>query len=240
MAPAPETERTDAIARIIVAEDDRKQAALLRAYLERDGHAVHVVHDGRAALDETRRRSPDLLLLDLMLPRVDGLDVCRALRPASRVPIIMVTARRDEDAALLGFDLGADDYVTKPYSLPQLVARVRAVLRRAAADAAAEPVRIGGLSIDRERCEVAVDGRLVELTPRELALLEALAERPGRVLSRRALLEEIAGFDHYALERTIDMHVANLRRKLEDDPSQPRYVLTVKGRGYKLADEAAG
>ncbi len=225
------------MARIVVVEDDARQAALVRAYLERDGHAVYVAPDGRAGLDAIRRVRPDLVVLDLMLPKVDGLDVCRALRAESAVPIVMVTARSTEEDALLGFDLGADDYVTKPYSMRQLVARIRAVLRRSGAERSiAGAIVIDGLRLDSERCEVSIDGRDVELTARELALLETLASRPGRVWSRRELLEEIAGFDHYAMERTIDMHVANLRRKLEVDPTVPRYLLTVKGRGYKLAD----
>lgn len=226
------------MARIIVAEDDHKQADLVRSYLEREGHSVVVCPDGRAALEEIRRRQPDLVLLDVMMPHLDGLDVMRIVRAESKVPIIMVTARVAEDDQLLGFDLGADDYVTKPYSMRQLVARVRAVLRRTGtADEAPETIAVGGLSIDRERAEVRIDGRPVEVTPRELAILETLGEKPGRVYSRQQLLDAIAGFDHYALERTIDMHVVNLRRKIETDPSQPRYLLTVKGRGYKLAEE---
>ncbi len=225
------------MARIIVAEDDVRQADLLRTYLERDGHVVRVVHDGMAALEECRARTPDLMLLDLMMPRLDGLDVCRVVR-AEGIPtaVIMVTARVGEDDQVAGLDLGADDYVAKPYSMRQLMARVRAVLRRSGAGAGEAAVSVGGLVIDRERCEVKVDGRLVELTPRELSILEALAAKPGRVLSRQHLMEEAAGFDHYALERTVDMHVVNLRRKIEADPTAPVYLLTVKGRGYKLAD----
>lgn len=227
------------MARIIVAEDDHKQADLLRSYLTREGHVVAVVHDGVAALDEVRARRPDLLLLDLMMPRMDGLDVCRIVR-AEQIPtsIIMVTARVGDDDHVAGLDLGADDYVSKPYSMRQLMARVRAVLRRAGVEEPDRVVSVDGLLIDRDRCEVRVDGTTVELTPRELSILEALASKPGRVLSRQQLLEEAAGFDHYALERTVDMHVANLRKKIEADPTNPRYVLTVKGRGYKLAESS--
>lgn len=227
------------MARIIVAEDDHKQAELLRSYLVRDGHVVAVVHDGAAALEEVRSRRPDLVLLDLMMPRMDGLDVCRVIR-AEQIPtaVIMVTARIGDDDHVAGLDLGADDYVAKPYSMRQLMARVRAVLRRAGVEEAATVVTVDGLHLDRERCEVRIDGRVIELTPRELSILEALAAKPGRVMSRQQLLEEAAGFDHYALERTVDMHVVNLRRKIETDPANPRYVLTVKGRGYKLAEPA--
>jgi DNA-binding response OmpR family regulator len=227
------------MARIIVAEDDPKQAQLLRSYLERDGHFVVVVGDGATALDEIRARKPDLVLLDVMMPRLDGLDVCRVIR-AERIPsaVIMVTARSGDDDHVLGLDLGADDYVAKPYSMRQLMARVRAVLRRGGESDTPAVVRVAGLQIDSERCEVRVDGTSVELTPRELAILETLASKPGKVFSRRQLLEEAAGFDHYALERTVDMHVVNLRRKIEADPTTPVFVLTVKGRGYKLIDPA--
>ena len=228
------------MSRIIIAEDDTKQADLVRSYLERDGHSVIVTHDGRAALDEVRRRAPDAVLLDVMMPKVDGLDVCRVLRlEHPQIAVIMLTARASEDDQLLGFDLGADDYITKPYSMRQLVARVRAVLRRTGSTPDIDLIHVGALMVDRERCEVRVDGRVVELTPRELSILEALGSRPGKVFTRQQLLEEAAGFDHYALERTVDMHVMNLRRKIETDPAAPQYVLTVKGRGYKLA-EAVG
>jgi DNA-binding response OmpR family regulator len=225
------------MSRIIIAEDDHKQSDLVRSYLERDGHSVIVTHDGRAALDEVRRRAPDAVILDVMMPEVDGLDVCRVLRVEHpQIAVIMLTARASENDQLLGFDLGADDYITKPYSMRQLVARVRAVLRRTVGAAGADLIQVGSLLVDRERCVVRVDGRVVELTPRELSILEALGAKPGRVLSRQQLLTESAGFDHYALERTVDMHVMNLRRKIEADPAAPVYVLTVKGRGYKLAE----
>ncbi len=227
------------MARIVVAEDDRKQAALVRAYLERDGHTVVVAPDGRRALDEVRRRRPDLVVLDVLMPGLDGRDVLRVLRHEGGTPVILVTALSTEEDQLLGFDLGADDYVTKPYSPRQLIARVRAVLRRSGAVAGAVTtgtIRVGDLEIDRERCEVRVTGRLVDVTARELALLEALGEQPGRVLDRRTLLEAIAGFDSDALERTVDTHVLNLRRKIEPDPRRPRYLVTVTGRGYKLDD----
>lgn len=225
------------MASILVAEDDTKQAELLRAYLTKDGHAVTVVHDGRAALDALRTSDPDLLVLDVMMPLLDGRDVLRVTRGERRAAVIMVTALSAESDQLLGFDLGADDYVTKPYSPRQLVARVNAVLRRTAPAQQPSPaVVIGALSIDGERFEARRDGRVLALTPREFRLLQTLASQPGRAFSRAELLEAIAGFDSFALERTIDMHIMNIRRKVEADPSAPTHLLTVKGRGYKLDD----
>lgn len=225
-------------ARILIAEDDRKQADLVRRYLEREGHAVVMAHDGREALDEARTRRPDLLVLDLMLPRVSGLDVCRILRAESDVAIVMLTARSTEDDLLLGLDLGADDYVTKPYSPRELVARVRAVLRRSGAQDGPEgqPHKIGDLVVDPARHQVHVGDRLVDVTASEFRVLECLAAAPGRVFSRRRLLEDAFGLDHYVQERTIDVHVMNLRRKIETVPALPEYLLTVYGVGYKLAE----
>lgn len=231
-------------ARILVAEDDQKQAELIRRYLEREGHAVVIARDGRAALDEARARHPDLVVLDVMMPRVDGLDVCRILRMESHTPIVMVTARATEDDVLLGLDLGADDYITKPYSPRELVARVRAILRRGAGRCEPTPIQVGPLRVDPLRHEVRLDGTLIELTPAEFRLLECLAAEPGRAFTRQRLLETVFGFDHYALDRTVDVHVMNLRRKIEPDPARPAFVLTVFGVGYKLSDaqvaEAAG
>lgn len=226
------------MARILVAEDDPNQRRVLEAYLEREGHSVVSVADGRAALDEARSRQPDLVILDLMMPRVDGLDVCRVLRAVSDVPIIMVTAKSTEDDLLLGLDLGADDYLTKPYSPRELMARVRVLMRRhnLTAHQESDSTVIGDLVIDRNRHEVRLGTTVVDLTPREFDLLAALAEEPGRAFSRRELLDRSVGFDHYALERTVDMHIANLRKKVEFDPTRPTYVVTVKGRGYRLED----
>ena len=222
--------------RILVAEDDPKQAVLIRLYLEREGPAVVVVGDGRQAIDQARRRAPDLVLLDLMMPRVDGLDVCRVLRRDSNVPIIMLTARSTEDDMLLGLDLGADDYIAKPFSPRELVARVRTLLRRAGGGNAAEVIEIGALRIDRARHEVRIDGDSVEVTPKEFAVLATLAGDPGRVFTRQTLLEAAFGFDYEGLERTIDVHVANLRKKIELDPADPMLLLTVYGVGYKVPD----
>jgi DNA-binding response OmpR family regulator len=231
----------DMPARILVAEDDLKQAELIRRYLEREGHLTVVVHDGRAAIDEARRRSPDLLVLDVMMPKVDGLDVCRVLRAdrdtGADVPIIMLTARSTEDDLLLGLDLGADDYLTKPYNPRELVARVRTVLRRTRSRSEDEVYRVGELEIDPVRHEVRLVGSLVEVTPAEFKILACLAASPGRAFSRQQLLEHAFGFDHYVFDRTIDVHVMNLRKKIEPSSGPPAYLRTVYGVGYKLADK---
>jgi DNA-binding response OmpR family regulator len=225
-------------ARILVAEDDPKQANLVRVYLEREGHSVLLVSDGRAALDRCRARRPDLIVLDVMMPVVDGLDVCRILRAESDVPILLLTARTTEDDVLLGLDLGADDYVTKPYSPRELAARVRALLRRAGAVGPDDQavLRVGDLEIDAGRFEVRVGGRVVTLTAKEFGILEVLAGTPGRAFTRAQIIDRAFGFDHYVLERTVDAHVMNLRRKIEADPAEPRYVQTVHGRGYRMAE----
>ncbi|MFF1818840.1 response regulator transcription factor [Kribbella sp. NPDC058245] len=220
-------------ARILIAEDDVKQAELIRRYLEREGHLTVVVHDGRAAIDEARRRSPDLLVLDVMMPKVDGLDVCRVLRADGDVPIIMLTARSTEDDLLLGLDLGADDYVTKPYNPRELVARVRTVLRRTRSRGEGEVYRVGALEIDPSRHEVRLTDELVEVTPAEFKILACLAASPGRAFSRQQLLEHAFGFDHYVFDRTIDVHVMNLRKKFGGST----YLKTVYGVGYKLTDK---
>ncbi len=221
---------------ILVAEDDLKQAELVRRYLERDGHSVVVVHDGRAAIDEARRRNPDLLLLDVMMPKVDGMDVCRVLRAESDVPIVLLTARSTEDDVLLGLDLGADDYITKPYSPRQMVARVRTILRRVqrTRTSGATVLRVGDLVVDPVRHEVTLSAEPVDCTPAEFRLLAALAAEPNRAFTRGQLLQRAYGVDGFITERTIDVHVMNLRRKLEPRPSQPRLLLTVYGIGYKL------
>lgn len=230
---------------IVLADDDPKHADLIHRYLEREGHSVRVVHDGRAALDEIRRRMPDLVVLDWMMPRTDGLDVCRVLRRESDVPVLMLTARAEEDDLLLALDLGADDYMTKPCSPRELVARIRTLLRRAGHTAApgagaaqqAEPVLVvGSLVVDPARFEVRVDGRLTDCTPGEFRVLEVLVSAPGRVFTRKQILEHLHGIDRYVTTRTVDGHVMNLRRKIERDPTRPELLLTVYGVGYKVAD----
>ena len=228
--------------RILVAEDDTKQAELIRLYLEREGYSVLVTHDGRTALDQIRTRQPDLVILDWMMPHMDGLDVTRVVRQESDVPIIMLTARSTEEDLLLGLDLGADDYLTKPFSPRELTARVRTVMRRRAPQATAEEaLRIGGLLVDPVRHQASVDGKEIEITPKEFAIVEAMARNPGRAFTRTQLLQQAFGFDYEGLERTIDVHILNLRRKLEPDPGNPVYLLTVYGVGYKMAelDDAA-
>ena len=224
--------------KILVVDDDPKTAELLRLYLDREGYQALVAHDGRQALDLARQRRPDLIVLDLMLPMVDGLDVCRILRAESRVPIIMLTAKTTEDDKLLGLDLGADDYVTKPFSPREVVARVRAVLRRVdATDQAPRAARFGELAVDFASHSARLGGAPLHLTPKEFKLLETLVRQPGRAFSRLELLEQVFGFDYEGLERTVDVHVMNLRKKIESDPAQPIYILTVYGVGYKFAEE---
>ncbi len=222
--------------RILVAEDDPKQAELIKLYLEREGYAVAITNDGRAALEEARRLAPDLVLLDVMMPRVDGLDVCRILRYESDVPIVMLTARSTEDDMLLGLDLGADDYITKPFSPRELVARLRTVLRRSTTTDSPQRLTVGELVVDTARHEAERDSRRLDCTPKEFAILAALAAAPGRAFTRMQLLEAAFGFDYEGLERTVDVHVANLRKKLEDDAADPQYLLTVYGVGYKMND----
>jgi len=222
---------------VLVVDDEPKIAQLARDYLEHAGMRVVTATDGRAALRAVGREHPDLVVLDLRLPDMDGLDVTRTLRKTSAVPIIMLTARDDESDKLIGLELGADDYMTKPFSPKELVARVRAVLRRGAlAQAAGESLRIGELLIDPGRMLASVGGRPVDLTATEFQLLMALARSPGRVFTRSQLLDALHGVAAEAYERAIDAHVKNIRRKLEPDPRRPQYVLTVYGVGYKLAE----
>ena len=223
-------------ATILVVDDERKIRDLVRSYLEREGYAVLVADSGQGALEALERANPDLVVLDLMLPDVSGEEVARSVRSHSDVPIIMLTAKAGEDDRVAGLRLGADDYLVKPFSPRELVARVEAVLRRASGGAANGAMSLdeGRLVIDRESREVAVDGAAVELTRSEFDLLHALASRPGRVYSRYELITKVQGYDYEGYERTIDAHVKNLRRKLGDDPRHPRYVLTVMGVGYKF------
>ena len=226
---------------ILVVDDEPKIATLARDYLEHAGFAVLTAGDGLSALTTIRQRRPDLVVLDLGLPGLDGLDLTRELRRDSTIPIVMLTARDDELDKLLGLELGADDYLTKPFSPRELVARVRAVLRRADRPLeAAETIRAGDVVLDLPRMRTEVGGPAVELTPTEFQLLATLAARPGRIFTRSQLLDALHGVAFETYERAIDSHIKNLRRKLEPDPRRPRYVLTVYGVGYRFADDRAG
>lgn len=221
---------------VLVADDDVKTVDLIRLYLEKDGYRVLTAYDGRQALEVARGKMPGLIILDLMLPRIDGLDVCRILRSESKVPIIMLTAKTTEEDKLLGLNLGADDYVTKPFSPRELVARVRAVLRRMISEDETGPPELssGELVVDFVRHEARLAGEPVHLTPKEFKLLETMIKQPGRVFSRLELLEHAFGFDYGGFERTVDVHVMNLRKKIEPNSSSPRYIQTVHGIGYKF------
>jgi DNA-binding response OmpR family regulator len=225
---------------ILIVEDEPQIAGLVRDYLEHAGFAVLTAGDGNGGLVLARTRHPDAIVLDLGLPRIDGLDVIRALRRDSAVPIVILTARGDETDRVTGLELGADDYVVKPFSPKELVARVRAVLRRVEARANPEELILAGdLELDLARRRVTAGSRRVDLTPTEFSLLATLAREPGRVWTRSQLLDAVHGFSLETYERAIDGHVRNLRRKLEADPASPRYVRTVHGVGYALAEADA-
>ncbi len=226
--------------RVLVVDDDAKTVELVKLYLNRDGYKVEVAYDGVEALRLAREVRPDLIVLDLMLPGFDGLQVCRTLRQESDVPIIMLTARTTEEDKLKGLGLGADDYVTKPFSPRELAARVRAVLRRLpdeSLERGPQEAKVGDLTVHFLRHEVLYKGRLLELTPVEFKLLGVLVREPGRTFSRGQLIEKVLGYDFDGFDRTIDVHILNLRRKLELDPSHPQLIKTVYGAGYKLAGE---
>jgi len=222
---------------ILVVDDEPRIAEIARDYLERAGFKVTTTGSGADALAFARSRRPDLIVLDLGLPHVDGLDVTRTLRRQSSVPIIMLTARVDESDKLIGLELGADDYVTKPFSPKELVARVRAVFRRIdAAPERGDIIRAGEVTLDKRRMQASVGAQSIDLTSTEFELLATLASQPGRVFTRAQLLDAIRGVEVESFDRAIDAHVKNVRRKLEPDPRNPRYVLTVHGVGYKFAD----
>ena len=225
------------MATILVVDDEPKITRLVRDYLESAGFAVATAADGHEALMRVRTEHPDLVVLDLGLPQLDGLDVTRRLRREADVPIIMLTARDDETDKLIGLELGADDYVTKPFSPRELVARVRAVLRRRDRGDVDDVLRVGELELDVPRMRLEVAGRVAELTATEFTLLAAMARQPGRVFTRAQLLDAIHGVAFESYERAIDAHVKNVRRKIEPMPHDPRYLLTVYGVGYRLADD---
>jgi two-component system alkaline phosphatase synthesis response regulator PhoP len=220
--------------KVLVVDDDVKTVELVRLYLNRDGYQVLTAYDGVEALRLARESYPDLIILDLMLPDIDGLEVCRTLRHESDIPIIMLTAQTTDQDKLTGLDLGADDYVTKPFSPKELAARVRAVLRRLPGERGPEEIKSGELSMNFTTHEAWFGGRPLNLTSVEFKLLGILAKEPGRVFSRANLIEEALGYDFEGFDRTIDVHILNLRRKLEPDPSHPIYIKTVYGVGYKF------
>jgi two-component system alkaline phosphatase synthesis response regulator PhoP len=222
--------------RVLVVDDDVKTVELVKLYLKREGFETLAAYDGVEGLNLARKGSPDLIVLDLMLPDLDGFEVCRTLRHESDVPIIMLTARTTDRDKLTGLDLGADDYVTKPFSPKELAARVRAVLRRLPGERGPDELTCGELTMNFGKHEAWFAGEPLELTGVEFKLLGALVKEPGRVFTRASLIEEALGYDFEGFDRTIDVHVLNLRRKLESDRGHPRYIKTVYGVGYKFTD----
>jgi two-component system alkaline phosphatase synthesis response regulator PhoP len=222
---------------VLIVDDERKLVHGLVAYFRQAGFETLTAYDGRTALEIARRDQPDLILLDLMLPELDGMQVCQQIRRSSAVPIIMLTARVEEADMLSGLEIGADDYITKPFSPREVVARARAVLRRASGAMHPPAVLRGGdVVLDADRRSVQVAGRAVELTPTEFDLLAALMRNAGRPLSRAQLLDATQGDEYLGYDRTVDAHIKNLRRKIEPDPANPRHILTVFGVGYKFTD----
>ena len=222
---------------VLIVDDDIKLVELLQVYFQKDGFIVYTAYDGLSALKIARDKQPDILVLDVMLPGMDGWDICRTLRRDSEVPILMLTARDEESDRLVGLELGADDYVTKPFSPKEVVARAKAILRRTKrATVKSESIRMGDVVIDLEQYQVTKGGQAIELTPTEFKILELLAANPGRVFSRLQIVEQIQGYSFEGYERTVDAHVKNLRRKIEDNPKEPVYVHTVYGVGYRMAD----
>lgn len=230
---------TDETTRIVVVDDEVPLVGLVARYLEREGYEVHPAHDGEEALEVIERTDPDLIVLDLMLPGVDGLEVCRRVRTFSDAYIIMLTAKAEEVDRIVGLQVGADDYLTKPFSPRELVARVQAMLRRPRVDRAdsQHDVRtFGGLTIDPRAREVTLDGEPVDLTKLEFDLLERLSAEPRVVFSRGQLLDRVWGSAEFRDEHVVAVHIANLRRKLDDDPDDPRYIRTVRGVGYRMGE----
>ena len=224
--------------RVLVVDDEKKIVDIVKAYLERDGFSVVTAYDGRSAIEAVRRSSPDIIILDLMLPEISGLDVCRELRKESDIPVVMLTARDEITEKIVGLELGADDYITKPFDPKELVARVRAILRRSDSRVIPEKViKIADIEISVEKRSVTRGGKLLDLTPFEFDLLKVMAEHPGRVFSRMKLLDRVQGEAYEAYERTIDSHIKNLRKKIEQNPKKPGHIITVYGVGYKIEGE---
>ena len=225
---------------VLIVEDDPDTVNLVGLYLKRDGHKVLSARDGLAGLRLAREAKPDVIVLDIMLPRLDGMEICRTLREESSTPIIMLTARVEEDDRLAGLDLGADDYVTKPFSPKELAARVRAVLRRTGrdvSDAGGDMIEYGDVAVDPRRHSARVGETPVALTPTEFRLLTTMMREPGRTFTRAQLIDQVFGFDFDGFDRTVDVHVSSLRRKIERGGSKQRYVHTVYGVGYRFGNE---
>jgi two-component system alkaline phosphatase synthesis response regulator PhoP len=233
---------------ILLVDDEPQIVEVLERYLNDEGFVVHKAHDGAAAVRLARAEKPDLVVLDLKMPGTTGFEVLRKIRTTSQVPVIMLTSRVEEVDRIVGLELGADDYITKPFSPREVVARVKAVLRRAqagssdasgyrAAEDVSSAIRAGDIEIDEQAHEVRVHGKIVDLTPTEFRILEALVASPGRTFTRVQLLDKVKGDEVEVFDRTLDRHVANLRHKIEPDSSHPRYILTVFGIGYKMAKQ---
>jgi two-component system alkaline phosphatase synthesis response regulator PhoP len=224
--------------RVLVVDDDQKTVELVKLYLNRDGYRVLTAYDGDEALRKAREEHPDLIVLDLMLPGIGGLEVCRTLREESDLPILMLTAKTTEQDKLTGLDLGADDYMTKPFSPKELAARVRALLRRIPGERGPSEVRHGKLNVDFVKRQAFIGRTSLNLTQTEFKLLGTLAKEPGRVFTRGELIEKALGYDFEGFDRTVDVHILNLRRKLEASPNSPKYIRTVYGIGYKFKEES--
>lgn len=224
---------------VLIVEDDPTTTDFVERYLRRDGHRVFTAADGEEGLRIARERKPDLVVLDVMLPKLDGISVCRTLRDESDTAVIMLTARVEEEDRLMGLEVGADDYVTKPFSPRELAARVRAVLRRASRaldDSGPQVLSYGGLTVDVTRHVAETDGRRITLTPTELRILRMLMAEPGRVFSREQIITRVFGDEFDGFDRTVDTHVSNLRRKLQGTADKPQYIHTVYGAGYRFGD----
>ena len=222
--------------RVLVVDDDEKTVELVKLYLNRDGYRVLTAYEGNEALRIARDSHPDLIVLDLMLPGINGLEICRTLRAESDIPIIMLTALTTDQDKLTGLDMGADDYVTKPFSPRELAARVRAILRRLPGERGQDEIKHGDIIINFLKHEAFLNGKPLNLTEVEFKLLGVFTKEPGRVFSRAQLIEQAIGYDFEGFDRTVDVHILNLRRKLEPDPSHPTYIKTVYGAGYKLSE----
>ncbi len=222
---------------VLLVDDDEKLVQLLKLYFEKEGFITYAAYDGLQALRLVREKTPSLVVLDIMLPEIDGWEVCKKIRRENEVPIIMLTARDEESDRLIGLEIGADDYVTKPFSPKEVVARAKVILRRMYREIVQKPpLKIGNICIDFERYQVSKAGENIELTATEFKILEFFAAHPGRVFTRLQIVEQTQGDSFDGYDRTIDVHIKNLRRKLEDNPKEPRYILTVYGVGYKFTE----